>query len=312
LTKTTLEKKLIIGTRGSDLALWQAHHVQALLTENGFESQLKIIKTQGDRIQDIGFDKMEGKGFFTKELEEHLLNAEIDIAVHSHKDLETNLPEGTMVAAVLERADARDVLISLAHSTDSTGNLKSAPVIGTSSARRKAQAREIWPDADIRDLRGNVPTRIEKLRKGDYDAILLAKAGLDRLGLDLSEFHVRVLETNEMVPAPAQGALAIQTRDNDRFTVEAVSKLNRPEVKRMVDAERLVLNRLEGGCRLPLGVYCTKIIDGFKMNFSFSPLMGGPLLKDEMFGEDPFVMAMLTIDVISQHEQTHRLPDSEA
>src|ERR1700709_1479285 len=223
-------RKLIIGTRGSDLALWQANFVKDELAKNGIEAELKIIKTQGDRLLNLSFDKLEGKGFFTKELEDELLSGKIDIAVHSHKDLPTENPPGLIIAAVSEREDPAELLLILKDCVDVHQKLsvKFGGIVGTSSNRRKAQLLAFRPDLEITDLRGNVPTRINKLRNENYDAIMLAKAGVARLGLDLSEFHVEELTPNEIVPAPAQGALAIQIRESDQELFGALQPLNHP------------------------------------------------------------------------------------
>lgn len=251
-------KKVTIGSRGSDLALWQAYHVKAQLEELGCEVQLNIIKTQGDIIQHLSFDKMEGKGFFTKEIESALLDKSIDLAVHSHKDLETNPPAGLMIAAVSEREDPADLLLvrKVVAVEDRQWKLAEGAIVGTSSARRKSQMMRFRPDVLLKDLRGNVPTRIKKLREGDYDAILLAKAGVSRLKIDLSEFEVIELDPKEFVPAPAQGVLALQIREEDTELAELLTKLDTPVVRRRIDVERRVLNQLDGGCQLPLGVYC--------------------------------------------------------
>lgn len=249
-----------IGSRGSDLALWQANHVKRQLEELGAQVTITIIKTKGDQIQHLGFDKLEGKGFFTKEIEEALLAKTIDLAVHSHKDLETTPPDGLMIAAVSERENPSDVLLIHPRAVDTSQewNLKKGAVVGTSSARRKALVGFHREDAEIRDLRGNVPTRLQKLLDGEYDAILLAKAGLDRLQLDLSGAHVEVLDPEEFVPAPAQGVLALQTRAGEQELADFIGQINHPEVQKRIAIERGVLNRLDGGCQLPLGVYCAE------------------------------------------------------
>ena len=247
-----------IGSRGSDLALWQAHHVKRQLEELGCTVDITIIKTQGDTIQHLSFDKLEGKGFFTKEIEQALLENTIDLAVHSHKDLETNQPEGLVIACVSEREDPADLLLVAKGSVDTKNvwDLKDDAIVGTSSARRKSQVLRFRDDVEIKDLRGNVPTRIQKLREGQYDAILLAKAGVDRLQIDLSEFHVFVMDPTEFVPAPAQGVLALQIREDDKALFEIMQKMNHPEVQKRIAVERKVLNLMQGGCQLPLGVYC--------------------------------------------------------
>lgn len=252
-------KHIIIGSRGSDLALWQAYFVKAELEKINCTVEIKIIKTQGDKIQHLSFDKLEGKGFFTKEIEDALLSKEIDLAVHSHKDLETTPPEDLMIACVSDRANPADTLLINKNAVDSTQkwSLKQEANVGTSSARRKAQFLNYREDVSITDLRGNVPTRIDKLRSGHYDAILLAKAGLDRLELNLDEFHVEVLEPKEFIPAPAQGVLGLQIRNEDTELFHVLQKMNFPEVQQRIELERKVLNLLDGGCQLPLGVYCT-------------------------------------------------------
>lgn len=251
-------KKIVIGSRGSDLALWQVNHVRKQLEVLGHEIEIKVIVTQGDAIQHLSFDKLEGKGFFTKEIETALLEGTIDLAVHSHKDLETNPPKGLMIAAVSEREDPSELLLINKSKVDlnQEWNLIEKGIIGTSSARRKSQVIRFRPDLEIKDLRGNVPTRIQKLRDGNYDAILLAKAGVDRLQLDLSDFHVEVLDPTVVIPAPAQGVLALQIREIDTKLFDILQQINHPEVAQRIAVERKVLNLLEGGCQLPLGVYC--------------------------------------------------------
>lgn len=252
-------KHVIIGSRGSDLALWQAHFVEAELKKIGCSVEIKIIKTQGDRIQHLSFDKLEGKGFFTKEIEDQLLSGAIDLAVHSHKDLETTPPAGLQIACVSERAHPSDLLLIRKESSDKAEKwgLKQNAIIGTSSARRKSQLITLRPDCSTKDLRGNVPTRIDKLRQGNYDAIVLAKAGIDRLQIDLSEFNVTVFDPTEFVPAPAQGVLGLQIREEDVELYNILQQMNHPEVQKRISLERKVLNLLDGGCQLPLGVYCT-------------------------------------------------------
>jgi hydroxymethylbilane synthase len=253
-------KRLIIGTRGSDLALWQANYIKDRLSGIGVEAELKIIKTQGDKILNLRLDKLEGKGFFTKELEEELLSGKIDLAVHSHKDLPTVHPAGLVIAAVPEREDPSELLLILKDCVDVTQklSLKTGAMVGTSSNRRKAQILAVRTDLNIEDLRGNVPTRIQKLRDENYDAILLAKAGVNRLQIDLSEFHVEVIEPTELIPAPAQGALAIQIRETDTALYELLQQIHDPETASQIAVERKVLNMFEGGCHMPLGCYCKK------------------------------------------------------
>ncbi len=251
-------QKIIIGSRGSDLALWQANFVKAQLESLGAEVEIKIIVTQGDAIQHLSFDKLEGKGFFTKEIEEALLRKEIDLAVHSHKDLETTSPEGLKIAAVSKREDPSDMLLILKNAVDKneTWHIKKNAVIGTSSSRRKAQVVQYRPDCELKDLRGNVPTRIQKLRDGLYDGILLASAGVERLKIDLSEFEVHKMDITLFVPAPAQGVLGLQIREEDKTLYELLQNINNKKVQQRIKLERKVLNLMDGGCQLALGVFC--------------------------------------------------------
>lgn len=259
-----MSKTIRIGTRGSKLALWQAHFTQDRLREAGIDSELIIIKTQGDRIQHLSFDKMEGKGFFTKEIEEALLRDEIDVAVHSMKDLPTNSPEGLCITAVSYREDPADWLVIRKEKADAQKPLllPDAAVIGTSSARRKAQMLDLRPDIQIKDIRGNVPTRLGKLRDGHFDAILLAAAGLTRLEISLSEFEVVRFSPREFIPAPAQGVLAWQAREADKPTRRLLKQVHQSAVAELTNLERKVLNLLDGGCQMPLGVYCEKDGEG--------------------------------------------------
>lgn len=262
-----MDRKLIIGTRGSELALWQANYVKDRLAEINITAELKIIKTQGDRILHLSFDKLEGKGFFTKELEEELLAGKIDLAVHSHKDLPTENPPGLIIAAVSEREDPSELLLILKDCVDVHQKLsvKYGGIVGTSSNRRKAQLLALRPDLELADLRGNVPTRINKLRDESYDGIMLAKAGVSRLGIDLSEFYVEELTPTEFIPAPAQGVLAIQIRETDKDLFDALQALHHPHVAEELSVERNVLKLFGGGCHLPLGCYCRKHGDTFEV-----------------------------------------------
>jgi hydroxymethylbilane synthase len=255
---------LRIGTRGSDLALYQANFIRDILKdEHGCHVELKIIKTSGDKIDNLSFDKMEGKGFFTKELEDALLQGEVDLAVHSLKDLMTTQPDGLMLGAVGYRADRREMLLVRKQSRVGEGLLpvKAGGVIGTSSARRKCQIAYHNPSLEIRDLRGNVPTRVNKLRDGQYDAIMIAAAGVTRLQLDLLDLDVILLEPDEFLPAPAQGILGIQIRRNDAKTQEIISRLNSEKESTEASLERGLLSRFDAGCSLPMGVF-SSVLDG--------------------------------------------------
>lgn len=273
-----MSASIIIGSRGSDLALWQAHFVRDQLTQLGYSVQIEIIKTQGDRIQHLSFDKLEGKGFFTKELEEALLEGRIDLAVHSHKDLPTTAPDGLQVAGVSYREDCSESLLIRNDCYDPLLPLhvKYGATVGTSSLRRKSQLQHLRPDLHIIDLRGNVPTRVQKLKEGNYDAVMLASAGLNRLALDLQGMHREVLSPRQFIPAPAQGVLAYQIRENDTRIEEAIRAIHHPDIAHQIYAERKVLNQLDGGCQLPLGVYCEPHRDKFRAWASLLPLDGSP------------------------------------
>ncbi|MFT3765345.1 MAG: hydroxymethylbilane synthase [Minicystis sp.] len=267
-----MNRKIIIGTRGSDLALWQANYTKELLEEKGQTVEIKIISTAGDRSQDwnTSFDKLDGKGFFTKELEEELLKGNIDLAVHSHKDLPTEMPEGLLVAGVSKREDPSELLLIRKEAVDEKQkfNLKKNALVGTSSARRKSQLLAFRPDVALKDLRGNVPTRIKKLREGQYDAILIAIAGVERLQLDLEDLHSEILSPEEFVPAPAQGVLAWQTREDDNELLSILDEITDLDVLFRINIERQILNMFDGGCQLPLGVYCdTEADDDDRLKF---------------------------------------------
>ena len=248
------------------LAMWQANHIKDRLAALGIEAELKVIKTQGDIIQHLRLDKLEGKGFFTKELEEELLSGGIDLAVHSHKDLPTVNPPGLIIAAVSEREDPSELLIIHKDCVDIKRRLsvKHNATIGTSSNRRKAQISAIRPDLEFTDLRGNLQTRIQKLRDEQYDAIVLAKAGVERIAMDLSDFHIEEISPVEIVPAPAQGVLAIQIRENDKELFDTLQALNDTEVATAIAVERTVLNKFDAGCHAPLGCYCRKKNDEYE------------------------------------------------
>ena len=248
-----------IGTRGSELALWQACHVSDLLErEHGCDCELVVVKTEGDRIDDVAFSRMEGKGFFTKEIEQALLEDRVDLAVHSLKDLMTLQPDGLHLAAVGFRADRRELLLMRPETHSGNGLLpvRDGATIGTSSARRVCQIAHHAPSLQIRDLRGNVPTRVQKLRDGHYDAIVIAAAGVERLKLDLSGLVAIHLDPAAFLPAPGQGILALQTRRDDADVTEIVARLNDPTAAAEAALERGLLARFDSGCSLPLGVYC--------------------------------------------------------
>lgn len=250
--------KLRIATRGSKLALWQANYTRDRLQEMGVEAELVVIKTKGDRIQHLSFDKMEGKGFFTKEIEDALLRNEADLAVHSMKDMPTKQPEGLVLTAVSYRENPADWLLVPKDKYDAKRlfGLPPKAVVGTSSARRKAQILGFCPDVQIKDIRGNVPTRVEKLRRGDFDAILLAAAGITRLKLAFDDLELVRMNPREFIPAPAQGVLCFQTKTDDKATRRILQGIHDRDIARVTNVERKVLKLFEGGCQMPLGVYC--------------------------------------------------------
>lgn len=245
-----------IGTRGSDLAQWQAHYVRDLIESRGGTCDILILSTQGDREQVQAFEKLEGKGFFTKEIEQALLDHTVDLAVHSHKDLETRQPRGLTIAAVPIRAAAQDVLLIRRDSRKDRPwlPLGLGATVGTSSVRRRDQLLLLRPDLNIQALRGNVPTRVDRLREGRYDAVVLAAAGLDRLELDLSDLVRLDLDPRHFVPAPAQGALALQMRKGDP-KLDWLRRLSDAKTATEIEAERAILRALEGGCQLPFGAH---------------------------------------------------------
>jgi hydroxymethylbilane synthase len=250
---STTAAKLRIGTRGSPLALAQAHMVRdALAAAHGFDPagiEIVTIRTSGDRIQDRPLGDVGGKGLFTKEIEDALLAGEVDLAVHSAKDLTTILPQGLMVAACLPREDARDAFIS--RKAASLAALAKGATLGTASLRREAQVRRLRPDLNVVPLRGNVETRIRKLEEGAMDATILALAGLKRLGR--ADAATAILEPRDFLPAVGQGAIAIQARENDEVTREALAAINHPATITALVAERAFLEVLDGSCRTPIG-----------------------------------------------------------
>ena len=246
---------LVIASRGSQLALWQSRWVSAQLAALGYECRIEIIKTTGDKITDVPLAKVGAKGLFTKEIEEALLDGRADLAVHSLKDLPTELPEGLVLAAVPEREDPRDAVVG-----KRLADLPAGARVGTSSLRRSAQLRKLRPDLVIESVRGNVDTRLRKLDEGQYDAILLAAAGLKRLGW--GDRIAEILDADTMCSAVGQGALAIETRASGAG-FDAVQAMDHADTHAAVKAERGVLGALGGGCQVPIGAYAT--VEGGKL-----------------------------------------------
>ncbi len=280
-----MKKLLVIGSRGSKLALWQAHWIAGRLAALGRETRLEIIKTSGDQILDVSLAEVGkqsgGKGVFTKEIEEALLDGRIDLAVHSLKDLPTEFPAGLALAAVPERAQPHDALAG-----KRLDELKPGDVIGSGSPRRAAQLLARVPGVEVRGIRGNVDTRLRKLDDGEYDAIVLARAGLERLGL--SERITQILEPAEMAPAVGQGALGIEIREDDEATRDALRPLEDANTRACVDAERSLLAAMGGGCQSPLGALATPLKgDGYDLLAVLAEPDGSRLYRATGQGDNP-------------------------
>ncbi|MEK9504808.1 hydroxymethylbilane synthase [Gaopeijia maritima] len=278
---------LRLGTRGSRLALWQAHWVQRLLASVHRDVRVEIvpIETDGDRRTEAALATLSGSAFFTKEIEGALLEGSIDLAVHSLKDVATEAPEGLILGAVLERADPRDALV--ARDGHGLADLGEGARVGTSSLRRKAFLRADHPGLVTRDVRGNVPTRLGILDRGDADALLLACAGLDRL--ELGARITSRLDPERFVPAPAQGAVAVQIRADDAAVRSRIAPLEHGPTRRAVDAERTFLNVLEGGCQVPLGAFAQVEGDSMRLVARVASLDGGRGVRGALSGpsDDP-------------------------
>jgi hydroxymethylbilane synthase len=244
--------KLRIGSRGSQLALWQANHIAGLLRGQGHEVGIEIVKTTGDRLQEVTFAQVGSKGMFTKEIEEALAECRVDLAVHSLKDLPTELPAPFALAATPPRVDPRDVFVSVKYG--SLAELPQGARVGTSSQRRRAQLKALRPDILAVEFRGNVDTRLRKLAGGQVDALLLAAAGLDRL--EKTEWVRERLDPKDFCPAAGQGALGIEARKDDAATIAAVAFLDDAATRFAVTAERAALAALGGGCQVPIGIHC--------------------------------------------------------
>jgi hydroxymethylbilane synthase len=274
--------RIRIGTRGSALALWQAHHVQQRLLALGHEVELQVIVTTGDRVLDRRLENVGGKGAFLKEIEEAMLARDVDLAVHSLKDVPTVLPAGLVLCGLLERADARDALLS---SGARLAELPRGARVGTTSLRRQALLGALRPDLVVEQLRGNVDTRIRRLREGRFDAILLAMAGLGRLGR--ADEVTEALDPRSFVPAPGQGAIALECRAGDESVRAAVAPLDHAATARAVTAERTFLEALGGGCNVPLGAHAFVNGDGIELVGFVASADGKTLLRGEARGAAP-------------------------
>ena len=277
-----MRKKIVIGTRSSKLALWQAGFVAECLKEEypGLEVEMKLMTTKGDKILDAPLAKIGGKGLFTKELEQEMLEGGIDLAVHSLKDMPTEVPEGLVIAAITKRADPGDAVVSLKYGH--FADLPEGAKVGTSSLRRKAQLLHARPDLNIQDLRGNVNTRLRKLEEENFDAIVLAVAGLTRLGF--KDRIAEVMPREIMLPAVGQGALAIEARGDDAEILETISFLNDEDMVACAKGERAFLAKVEGGCQVPVGVYGSVEQDELQLEAVIASLDGARLYRDRLTG----------------------------
>jgi hydroxymethylbilane synthase len=275
--------RLRIGSRGSQLALWQANHIGALLREQGHEVQIEIIKTTGDKITDVALAQVGTKGMFTKEIEEALADGRVDLAVHSLKDLPTEILPGFEIAAITEREDPYDVFCSSQH--ESIADLPQGARVGTSSLRRQAQLKAVRLDLEIQPLRGNVDTRLRKLASGDYDAIILAAAGLNRLGK--KEFIRQVIPIETMCPAAGQGALAIEIRAGDAAIAQHIRFLDNNSARTSTTCERALLEKLGGGCQVPIGAFAEMRAGRLHLEAVVADPDGTTVLRESRDGSDP-------------------------
>ncbi|HEY6352837.1 MAG TPA: hydroxymethylbilane synthase [Candidatus Angelobacter sp.] len=275
--------RLRIGSRGSQLALWQANYVAGLLRAQGDTVDLEVIKTTGDKITDVALSKVGAKGMFTKEIEDALAAGQVDLAVHSLKDVPTELQPQFELAAVMKREDPRDAFVSVKFS-DVAGLPRGARV-GTSSLRRQCQLKALRPDLQVISLRGNVDTRLRKLEAGEYDAIILASAGVHRLGLDA---HVRCrIPPEQMCPAAGQGALGIEIRSNDGQMRQTLSFLDDADARATTACERMLLLGLGGGCQVPIGALAQRQNGGLMLTAIVGRPDGSEVLREQAQGSDP-------------------------
>jgi len=281
------KEKLIIGSRGSDLALWQANFVKKELERNhkNLKVEIKLIKTKGDKIVDVALSKIGDKGLFTKELEIRLLNNEIDIAVHSLKDLQTEIPKDLKLVCVTKRHPVEDVLIATKKSM-TLDKLKEGATIATGSLRRRAQVKHLRPDINIVELRGNVPTRIEKFLNSNWDGIILARAGVERLKLNK---HISsIIDKNIMLPAVGQGALGIEIKSTNKFAETAVKVIHDADTYAAVTAERALLKKLEGGCQIPIGAFAEVKKNGLYLTGLVASIEGDITLSKTLRGSKKY------------------------
>jgi hydroxymethylbilane synthase len=281
--------RLTIGSRGSQLALWQANHIAAHLRERGHEVAIEIIHTTGDKITDVALAKVGAKGMFTKEIEEALADKRIDLAVHSLKDLPTDISSEFEIGAIPPREDPRDAFCSVKYS--SIEQLPPGARIGTSSLRREAQLRALRPNLHIHPLRGNVDTRLRKLESGEYDAIILAAAGLNRLGR--ADAIRQIISADVMCPAAGQGALAIEIRSGDSAVRDALAFMNDAATRAEVDCERALLRSMGGGCQVPIGASAKWSSGKLRLQAVVASPDGKSVLRDSAEGRDATTLGEL-------------------
>lgn len=296
---------LRIGSRGSQLALWQANHISALLRERGHQVKLEIIKTTGDKITDVALAQVGAKGMFTKEIEDALAEGRIDLAVHSLKDLPTELPAGFALVAITERVNPRDVFLSVHY--DCIDALPRGAKVGTSSLRRQAQLKAFRTDLVIQPLRGNVDTRVRKLEAGEYDGIILAAAGLTRLGK--TQLVKEYLSEEFMCPAAGQGALGIEIRLGDVEMRRRLEFLNNADARAATICERTLLNKLGGGCQVPIGAFA-EVKDGkLRLTGVVARPDGSEVLREQQCGSDPVALGELVGDTLLRRGAVKILED---
>jgi hydroxymethylbilane synthase len=294
-----------IGSRGSQLALWQANHISSLLRERGHEVEIEIIKTTGDKITDVSLAQVGTKGMFTKEIEEALADGRVDVAVHSLKDLPTQLPPGFELVAITTRVNPRDVFLSVKY--DSINALPKGARIGTSSLRRQAQLKVARPDLVIHALRGNVDTRVRKLEEGEYDAIILAAAGLTRLGR--MQLVKEVLSEEFMCPAAGQGALGIEIRAGDEEMRKHLAFLDDPAARAATTCERALLHKLGGGCQVPIGAFAEMQEGVLHLTAIVARPDGSTILRETQSGSNAVALGEAVGDNLLQRGATRILED---
>ncbi|MEC2054604.1 hydroxymethylbilane synthase [Peribacillus psychrosaccharolyticus] len=293
-------RKIIVGSRRSKLAITQTNWVIDQLKKLGvpYEFEVKEIVTKGDQIQNVTLSKVGGKGLFVKEIEQAMLDKDIDMAVHSMKDMPAVLPEGLTIGCIPPREDPRDALISKGNLTFS--ELKPGAIVGTSSLRRSAQLLAVRPDIEIKWIRGNIDTRMDKLKNEEYDAIILAAAGLSRMGWD-SNIVAEFLEPELCLPAVGQGALSIECRADDQDLLNELKKLTCENTKVTVEAERAYLDKMEGGCQVPIAGFAKKLEDG---TVSLTALVASPdgkvIYKEVVEGTDPKAIGVQAAEIMSE------------